>query len=169
MRLVLFRHGIAHDRAAPDCPAEPERALTPRGIERTTLAARGLGVLGVAPTLILSSPYTRAVQTARIAASELGCGSEVVRETEALLPEADPKALFALLAREKSGEILCTGHAPNLDHVLAFAVANRASPFTELKKAGAARIELFVPGRPGGTLVWLLGSKALRALAGSAA
>ncbi|MFN7955637.1 MAG: histidine phosphatase family protein [bacterium] len=165
MRIVLFRHGIAHARGAPDCPPDPERALTLKGIERTTLAARGLNALGVEPALILTSPYTRALQTARIAAHELGVRLDHLHECEALLPDAEPKALFTLLAREKAGEILCVGHAPNLDRVLAHAVAAGGAPFTEIKKAGAARVELFVPGHAGGTLVWLLGSKTLRSLA----
>lgn len=165
MRLVFFRHGIAHDRAAADCPPDPERALTPKGIERTTLSARGLSALGVEPALVLTSPYTRALQTARIAAHELGVRLDHLHESDALLPEAEPKALFTLLAREKAGEILCVGHAPNLDRVLAYAIGAGDARLTEIKKAGAARVELFVPGRAGGTLVWLLTPKALRALA----
>ncbi len=164
MRLVLFRHGIAHDRAAPDCPPDPERTLTPKGIERTTAAAAGLARLGVNPALILTSPYARALETARIAARALGVRADHIHETEALLPESDPREIFTILAKQKAPDILCAGHAPNLDAVLALAVAGRATPFTELKKAGAAMIELFVPGSAGGTLVWVLGSKALRAL-----
>jgi hypothetical protein len=40
MRLYLMRHGIAIDREDPDCPPDPERYLTPKGIQRTRAAAR---------------------------------------------------------------------------------------------------------------------------------
>ena len=66
MRLYLMRHGIAIDREDVDCPPEPERYLTPKGIQRTRAAARGLRDLRIKPASLLSSPYVRAVQTGEI-------------------------------------------------------------------------------------------------------
>ena len=66
MRLYLMRHGIAIDREDPDCPSDPERYLTPKGIQRTRAAARGLRALRVKPTALLTSPFVRAVQTGEV-------------------------------------------------------------------------------------------------------
>ena len=66
MRLYLMRHGMAIDREDPDCPPEAERYLTPKGIERTRAAAHGLLELNIKPTVLLTSPYVRAVQTGEI-------------------------------------------------------------------------------------------------------
>ncbi|MBM4283082.1 MAG: phosphohistidine phosphatase SixA, partial [Deltaproteobacteria bacterium] len=87
MRVTLFRHGLAHDRSDPACPADPERALTDEGKKKTRRAAKGLGVVGCRPTRILTSPYVRARQTAELVAEVLGLGADRITTTEALLPE----------------------------------------------------------------------------------
>ncbi len=76
MRLYLMRHGIAIDREDPDCPPDPERYLTPKGIQRTRAAARGLRALRVKPTALLTSPFVRAVQTGEIVCEVLGLDSK---------------------------------------------------------------------------------------------
>src|SRR5260370_10145207 len=86
MRLYLMRHGIAIDREDPDCPAEPERYLTPKGIQRTRAAARGLRAMRVKPTTLLSSPYVRAVQTAQIFSEVFALDPKQLRTTESRRP-----------------------------------------------------------------------------------
>jgi len=159
--LYLMRHGIAIDREDPDCPPDPERYLTAKGIEKTRAAARGLRELGVAPDAVLTSPYLRAVQTAEIACEALGLRGSKLRRTEALLPEADPTELFRELHRLRAHEVICFGHAPNMDLLIAHALGT-PRVVTSLKKAGVACLELssFSAGR--GSLVWLLTGKALR-------
>ena len=66
MKLYLVRHGIADDRDDPKCPPDPKRRLTPEGIAKTRKAARGLATLDPSPELLLSSPYLRALETARV-------------------------------------------------------------------------------------------------------
>src|SRR5580700_6869597 len=66
MRLYLMRHGVAVDREDPDCPPDPERYLTPKGIDRTRAAAQGLLELKVKPDALFTSPYVRAVQTGEL-------------------------------------------------------------------------------------------------------
>jgi phosphohistidine phosphatase len=159
MRLWLLRHGIAVDREDPSCPPEPDRFLTPLGIKRTRAAARGLKAAGVRPDLVVTSPYRRAMETAAIAAEETGYRGELVR-AEALLPSADPAALLAWLASREEAGVLCAGHAPHLDLLIA-RVIGHPRVFTELKKAGCACLE-WSPG--GGRFLWLLGPRLLRRL-----
>src|SRR5207237_7347635 len=119
MELYIVRHGIAIDREDPKCPADPERYLTEEGVEKTKGVAKGLAALGVAPGLFLTSPYTRALQTAEIFADALDYARQKIRRSELLLPGAEPTLLFRELAREKqASSIFLFGHAPHLDVVV---------------------------------------------------
>ena len=160
MLLYLLRHGIAIPGDRPGGPPDGDRPLTADGALRTRKAARGLRRLGVAPGRVLSSPFRRAVETARIAMQVLGTPRARCRTTVTLLPDRPADAVLALVRRSNARNVLCVGHAPNLDLVLAAAIGSEA-PVTALRKAGAAAIEI-VRGR--GRLVWLLEPKALRRL-----
>jgi phosphohistidine phosphatase len=166
MRVILFRHGIAHDRSDPACPVDAERALTDEGRKKTRRAAKGLVVLGCRPTRILTSPYLRARQTAEIAAETFGLGLDRLTTTEALLPEAAPYAIFHALHAfaGTDEEILCAGHAPHVDRALALSITGGRVPVTSLKKAGAALLVLDDLPRPHGELVWLVPPKVLAEL-----
>jgi phosphohistidine phosphatase len=166
IRLYLMRHGAA---AEPGSHAGPDsdRPLTSKGIEKTRAAAEGLKALGLEPTALVSSPYRRALQTAEIVAQVFGVPAARIRRTDALTPAAKPSALIHELAQIRGREILCFGHAPNLDLIIAHVLGTRA-PVTSLKKSGVACLELpastgVLAGR--GTLVWILPPKVLRTLA----
>lgn len=165
MQLYLVRHGIAINREDPDSPPEAERFLTEKGIQKTRAAAEGLKALELEPAALLTSPYLRAVQTAEIFCEVLGLRSLKLRRTDALLPEAAPADLFRELRRLHAREVMCFGHAPNLDLLIAHA-AGAPRQITELKKAGVACLAL--PGHaPGqGSLVWIATPKMLRSAAG---
>jgi phosphohistidine phosphatase len=162
MQLYIVRHGIAIDREAPKCPADPERYLTEEGKEKTRQVATGLAALGVVADLFLSSPYVRALQTAEIFASELEYPKQKIRRTDLLLPGAEAALLFRELAKDKdSASIFLFGHAPQLDDVIATALGSKHQ-LTALKKAGAALVELKRISPPTGQLVWLATPKLLR-------
>jgi phosphohistidine phosphatase len=163
MLLCLMRHGIAIDREDPNCPPDPERHLTPMGMKKTRAAVRGLRALGVRPSVVFSSPYLRAMQTAEIACVVLEIAVSSIRQSEALLPGASPRMLFEELSKSKSEETICFGHAPNLDEVIAAAV-HAAKPCTQLKKAGAAYLEMDSLLPVDGRLIWLMTARALREL-----
>jgi phosphohistidine phosphatase len=163
MRLYLMRHGVAINREDPECPPEPERHLTPKGIDKSRAAARGLRTLKINPDLVLTSPYLRAVQTAEIVCVALEIPVSHIRHTDTLLPGAPPQMLFEELSKAKADEVICFGHAPNLDEVIARAV-HAPKSFTELKKAGVACIEMDSLSPADGRLIWLFTSRALREL-----
>ena len=141
MRLHLMRHGIAINREDPLCPAEAERPLTTEGVKKTSDVARGMRKMGIEPEIVLTSPYLRAVQTAEIACAALKVETKKIIRVEALLPNAKPSLLFDELAKLKVSEVLCCGHAPNLDEAIAYALGNKTA-ITELKKAGVATLEM---------------------------
>src|SRR5215468_1467835 len=81
MDLYILRHGLAGSREEWSGP-DAERPLTNKGRSRSQAAARGLGLLGVAPEVILTSPYLRAAETAQLTAEVLGAPVVEVQELE---------------------------------------------------------------------------------------
>jgi phosphohistidine phosphatase len=164
MNLYIVRHGIAIDREDPKCPSDPERYLTEEGLKKTREVARGFAILAEVPKLFLSSPYVRALQTAEIFAEALKFSKSKIEKSEFLLPGSEPAAFFRELSHRKSVQsVVCFGHAPHLDELIAFALGSKRD-LTELKKAGAASLELSRVHPPAGTLMWLMPPKALRNL-----
>ena len=163
MILYIVRHGIAIDRADPKAPAEPERPLTAEGMKKTRSAALGLRELGVKPDVLVTSPYVRAAQTAEIFAEALGYPLEKIRSSDALKPSGNPADFLKGVGQMRAKEIMCFGHAPHLDQLVALLAGGRGV-FTELRKAGVA---CFKRGTSDGRwdLVWLLTPKILRRLA----
>lgn len=162
MQLYIVRHGIAIDREDPKCPPDPERYLTEEGVEKTKQVARGMAALGIMSGLFLTSPYVRAAQTAEIFASALDYAKQKIRQTDLLLPGAEPSLLFRELAKDKqASSVFLFGHAPQLDDVIATALGSKKH-ITTLKKAGVALVELKRISPPIGMLVWLAIPKLLR-------
>jgi phosphohistidine phosphatase len=162
MQLYIVRHGIAIDREDSKCPPEADRYLTEEGVERTKQVAEAVAALGIHADLMFSSPYVRAMQTAAIFASELEYSKQKIRRTDSLLPGAEPGAFLRELAREKDvSTVLCFGHAPHVDGLLAAAVG-ASRHITSMKKAGVALVELKRLSPPNGQLVWLITPKLMR-------
>jgi phosphohistidine phosphatase len=162
MLLYIVRHGIAVDREDPKCPPDPERYLTEDGVEKTKQVAKGVAALGATADLFLTSPYTRAVQTAEIFATALDFARQKIRRSDLLLPGAEPSLLFRELAKEKqASSAFLFGHAPHLDDVIATALGSKKH-VTALKKAGVALVELKRVAPPMGVLAWLAIPKLLR-------
>ena len=162
MQLYIVRHGIAIDRQAPKCPADPERFLTEEGKEKTRQVAQGLAALGVVPDLFLSSPYKRATETAEIFAEELEYSKQKIRRTDLLLPGAESTALFRELAKDKqSSSVFVFGHAPHLDELIAASFASKHL-ITALKKAGVAALKLKRVSPPSAEFLWLATPRLLR-------
>jgi phosphohistidine phosphatase len=161
MRLYLMRHGLAISRDDPECPSEAERYLTPKGIERTREVAAGLAQLRIRPSVLLTSPYVRAVQTGEIVCEALELDSKTLHASDALKPEAKPARITEELSRIAADEAICFGHAPHLDDFIAYALGAPAA-VTILKKAGVACLDVdtFMPAAA--HLRWLLTPKMLR-------
>ena len=164
MDCLLMRHGIAVERDEWH-GADGDRPLTERGAKRVVQAVGGLGRLGVQPTHVLSSPLTRAIETAKIAHSSLRVRS-AIQIVDALLPDASPNQLLSIL-RDLPPEscVLCIGHEPQLGMTACVLLTGRATTSFPLKKAGACLIELPIPVKLGrGVLRWWLTSNQLRAM-----
>jgi phosphohistidine phosphatase len=154
MQIYLLRHGIAEDRR-PGRP-DAERALTEEGKEKVRRVARRGRSGGCEPSLVLSSPYRRAVETAEIAAEVLGYKGKIVR-LKAFEPEASPHdAWDELRGRPEEPAILVAGHEPLLGTLVAFLLGN-ANMWVDMKKGALVRIDCENFGRqPSGILRWML-------------
>ncbi len=146
-RLLLLRHGIAEERR-PGL-AEADRALTGRGQRRTAAVVAALARHGLAADRLLSSPLTRARQTAELA---LAAGLAPALAIEpALQPGGDALAAlpgwFAAVAPPGPAgrSLLLVGHEPDLGDLACRLLGGRPGGLP-LRKAGLALLEL-----PGGS------------------
>ena len=164
MLVYLVRHGIAANKTDPSSPADRTRPLTPRGVAKTTEVARGLAKLVERPSVMMTSPLLRAVETTEIFCEALNFPVTRLRQTDSLLPESKPALLFGELSRLRAHAVMCFGHAPNLDEVIS-AATGRGAAFTRLKKAGVALLEFESVDPPRALLGFLYTPKLLRKIA----
>jgi len=164
MRVIIFRHGPAGERDADQWPDDALRPLSPRGEERTYAAARGLARIEADLKLIVTSPLTRAAQTARVL-SEIHDAK--VETLDALRPMGSyRKAIEYLVSRPSDDTLALVGHEPDLGRLAGMLVFG-APVAIPLKKAGACAIEFDAePKSGGGRLCWMMPPKFLRKLAG---
>jgi len=154
MELYLLRHGIAED-GLPGTP-DSARLLTPEGRERVAAVLKMARHGGTNPSLILSSPYVRAHQTAEIAAREFEYKGEIPK-LQSLVPHGRPEAVWADI-RDYADEsaILLAGHEPLMSELAAY-LLNAPSLRVDMKKSALIRIDFAVVGAvPYGTLRWML-------------
>lgn len=148
MEIYLLRHGIAED-GSPDSA----RALTGEGKEKVR---RVLKQSGAKPSLIVSSPYRRAIETAEIAADVLGYTGEIER-AQALTPDGSAEGVWdEIRLRQDENAILLASHEPLMSATAAF-LLGAPGVVVDMKKAALVRIDVdrFGP-RPAGVLKWML-------------
>jgi phosphohistidine phosphatase len=153
MEIYILRHGIAEEpkAGAPDS----ERALTDTGREKLRAVLEQAHEAGVRPSLILTSPYKRAQQTAHMAAQVLRCNKIV--EAGVLVPGSAPKAVWdAICAHRREPALLLAGHEPLLGMTVGYLLGVPALQ-VDLKKAALVRIDQeSFSGAPRGVLKWML-------------
>lgn len=157
MELYLLRHGIAEERSLTGRDAD--RALTEEGRTKLHRVLKRAAAAGVEPSLIISSPYKRAVETAEIAKSELKYKGEILLKG-ALTPDSSPPSIWSEL-REHRDEpsILLAGHEPLFSATVAWLLGSTHA-MVEFKKAGLVRIDIHTFGaQPQGILQWMLTPK----------
>ncbi len=154
MQIYLLRHGIADD-SIPDS----ERALTQEGRKKLRDVVKVAARSDVSPSLILSSPYRRALESARIAADELGYKGDILR-TQALLPSAPPDdAWQEIRTHRDETAVLLVGHDPLFGQLAAYLLGTPETQ-VDFKKGALFAAELQQAGtRPRGVLKWMLTPK----------
>ncbi len=159
MEIYILRHGIAAD--APG-ERDAERALTAEGRRKLKEVLARARAGGVTPDLILTSPLRRAIETARLAAEELGYKGEIV-QTRALMPPSAPEDVWVDLQAHREDRVLISGHEPQFGELLSW-LLNSPYMCVDFKKGALARVDAErTQARPKGVLKWFLTPK----LAGS--
>jgi phosphohistidine phosphatase len=157
MEIYILRHGVAEEPQAGQ--PDSERALTSDGRKKLRNVLRAAASAGVAPSLILTSPYKRALQTAQLAAEILDYKGDLVR-TDALEPGSSPKTVWDQIRVHKDEpRILLAGHEPLFSRLTAY-LLGAPNLQVDFKKGALACIELERFGaEPHGVLRWMLTSK----------
>jgi phosphohistidine phosphatase len=110
-RLTLIRHAQAEDKLLGQ--RDWDRPLTKRGISDATEMAKRLKTKRLKPTMILSSPATRTVQTSHLFAEQL---SNIQIETHEQLYLATYSQLlkFVQSQNHQINHLLIMGHNPGV-------------------------------------------------------
>jgi len=128
MDVTLIRHGTARDRAATDA----DRELTSVGREEARRTGLRLAQVTPLPDAIISSPYRRALETARIIAEAVGFGAAVITDPT-LVPDAPPEGVRELIATlGDRRHVVLVAHEPLLSATSALLLG---TPFPGLRRA----------------------------------
>jgi phosphohistidine phosphatase len=164
MDLLIVRHAIAFDRDRHRWREDTARPLSPAGIRRSRKAAAGLRELTKAPQRVLTSPLTRARQTAQILVEIAGWPAP--EEVPELSPGEPAMAVLALLGKDRSKLVAVVGHQPGLGYLLAACLIGGGGALPiEMKKNAVACVSFEGAPRAGhAALKWLATPRMLRAL-----
>ena len=156
MRVYILRHAAAEARG-PGVP-DAHRQLTLEGKQELKAVLKQARAAGVSPEAILTSPWSRALETARD-----GLAGAAVRTrggNGALLPDIPPAQVLREIrairvAKGNAKEVMVAGHEPQLSRLAAFLL--EAPVAVDLKKGALLRIDIQEKeGPPRGILKWML-------------
>jgi phosphohistidine phosphatase len=147
--LYFLRHGRAGEPLPTD---DDRRELTEAGIAALRGAAPLWRRLNLRPDAVVSSPLTRAVQTARLFCDAMG-GDAVIDDR--LRPGAGwGDFARAMAAHPDARRVLFVGHEPDLSATIAL-LTGAAS--VRMRAGGMACLEFYGTPEPGGAeIAWLI-------------
>jgi phosphohistidine phosphatase len=157
MQLYLLRHGIAEE--AGQGKSDADRELTPEGRGKLRDTLRVAANAAACPSLILSSPLIRALQTAQLAARHLHYKGEIL-QTNTLAPNSRvERVLDEIRVHHDERELLLVGHDPLFTQLAGYLLGLPELQI-DFKKGAILRIDIdsFGP-KPKGVLRWFLTSK----------
>ena len=157
MQVYLLRHGIAEEGHVGKRDAD--RELTPDGRRKLRETLNTVAEAGTKPSLILSSPLRRAVQTAEIAGGRLQYKADIL-QTKTLLPSATPEQVWDEIRVHKGEpELMLVGHDPLFTHLAGY-LLGVPELHIDFKKGAVLRVDFESFGaRPKGLLRWFLVAK----------
>jgi phosphohistidine phosphatase len=163
MMLYIMRHGLAEEPTPKG--DDSARKLTSKGADKIRKAAAGMRAMGLAFNATLTSPITRAMQTAEMVASEIGGAKP--RAVPELSTGASPMgALEALIKLRLPENVLVVGHEPTLSR-LASLMLTGSSESVGIKLKQGSTIALEFPDRVErgvAKLRWMMTQRQLRQL-----
>jgi len=135
MTIYFLRHAEAEDLAESDF----DRKLTPKGLQQAAKVGKFCAGYGLEPTVILSSPVTRARQTAEIVAGALG--REVTIESWLACGMETATLLARLAPHAASDSVLIVGHEPDFSTAIGELLGATEPAALLVKKASLTAVE----------------------------
>jgi len=157
MNLYIVRHAIAVARGTEGYDDDSQRPLTDAGRRKMKKIAKGLYGLGAEFDTILSSPYVRARDTAKILAKELNAKDKVAFSDNLIPPGNFEKLVQEIHEKYDVPNLALVGHEPMLSSLISRLTTGNTDMRLNLKKGGVAYLStdnLYKEGRA--TLEWLL-------------
>jgi phosphohistidine phosphatase len=154
MLLYLMRHAAAESRSSSG--RDEDRILTPDGKQELKKVLAVLQKAAVRPAIVVSSPYTRARETATLAASTLNGTGEILN-APSLEPDSTPVRVWEEFRQHhREDSVLMTTHEPLISAAAAWMLGSSRIPihFSTSTIACIQFDNLF--GAPAGTLRWLM-------------
>ena len=154
MDLHVLRHGLAGVRDSGEYPNDAERPLTLKGARRMARQVRGMNSIGLSVDVILTSPLTRAFETAEIVHKGLKKAGPLVF-CDALAPTGAPSRLLDRIATEytSASDVMIVGHEPYLSSLIAVLVSGDLEPVSRLKKGALCKVH--IPALEYGQCGWI--------------
>jgi len=139
--------------------SDADRSLTAEGRKKLRQVLQTAAKADVQPTLILTSPLKRAVQTAEIAKRVLGYHGAIV-ESKILAPGSTVEHVWEeIRVHRDEGSLLLTGHNPQFEQLAGYLLGNLNLKM-EFKKGALLRLDIESFGAaPKGILRWCLTPK----------
>jgi len=163
MELYLLRHAIAVLRGTAGYTDDSTRPLTREGARKMRRIAEGMRALGLEFDVILSSPFTRARETAKIVAKALSAEEDLFFE-DSLAVDGDHHVLVDRLTKKYGSyeRVLLVGHEPSMSEFISMLIAGGPGLSITLKKGGLCKltVDSLHYGRCA-TLEWLLAPRHL--------
>jgi phosphohistidine phosphatase len=143
MLLLLNRHAHAGDRDPSRWPDDRDRPLTDKGRTVQRDVSRFLRKRDLTPTLVLTSPWTRAMQTAEILVEVARVGQPPV-PCPPLADDPDLIRLQDYVGRQPGAVIVAmVGHSPWMEDLASVLLAGSGSGVrVDFPKSGVLGIEL---------------------------
>jgi phosphohistidine phosphatase len=142
MLLLLVRHANAGERDPSRWRDDRDRPLIDKGRKAQRRVSRLLERLGYIPSLVLTSPWLRAAQTAQILVETLELEQSPV-PCEALAADPDASRLAECVGDPGPDAIVAmVGHSPWMEELAALLLGGGASLRIAFPKSGVMGIDL---------------------------
>jgi phosphohistidine phosphatase len=162
MLLLLIRHANAGDRDPDQWPDDTARPLTDKGRKTQRRVSKALGKLDLRPTLVLTSPWARAAETAAILSETLGL-TQPPLPAESLTRAPEMSRLADEVGEPGSDAIVAlVGHSPWMEELAAMLLADSTTGLRiDFPKSGVMGIDLAGVAAGAGELRFFLRPKML--------
>ncbi len=163
MELYLMQHGSCLSKEI-----DPDQPLSPVGREQVLLSAAAARAMGLVFDRIVTSPKTRARQTAQAVAETLGMDEDAILVSEDVKAMARPEAAVRLLAELDAQSVLVTGHLPHLAELASHLLATTEKVRIAIQNGGLMRLDCPTLPTHSAELRWYLTPLQLQIIAGRA-